>query len=79
MHTKHNLSAKEIKCLQQVERGEFDHDLYLQQELNQLVAKGLVEIVTTLSFPIMPPRYCYRLTLYGKDILGKQRKPVAKQ
>lgn len=67
-----NLSDSEVKLLKKIEGGELEDSISLPHEVNQLIAKGLVESISILTFPIMPPRKYYRLTTYGKYILNNQ-------
>jgi hypothetical protein len=65
------LSAMEIKYLRIIDKGQFEHHAFLPSEVSQLIAKGLVEVVTTIAFPLPAPQYLYRPTVYGKYILGQ--------
>lgn len=66
------LSESEIRLLRKIQKGELEDSVSLPHEVNQLIAKGLVESTTVLTFPIMPPRKYYRLTVYGKYTLNNQ-------
>jgi DNA-binding HxlR family transcriptional regulator len=67
-----HLSESEVKLLKKIQKGELEDSVSLPHDVNQLIAKGLVESTTVLTFPIMPPRKYYRLTVYGKYTLNNQ-------
>ena len=66
-----HLSEKELHYLHQIERGLFESHTSPPQEIHELIAKGLVESLTTLTFPNPSARHHYQITVYGKYVLRK--------
>lgn len=64
------LSVTELKYLRIIDKGQFEHRAFLPSEVSQLIAKGLVEVVTSITFPLPAPKYLYRPTVYGKYVLS---------
>lgn len=68
-----DLSEYEQRHLYKVHHGEFVNVDIVPAAVSVLVARGYVEAVPTLSFPITPPRYTFRLTTAGHALLAKIR------
>lgn len=66
-----NITPLDREYLARVANGEFDHLVAVPQEVRRLISLGLVRPVATLSFPIIPTQYEYRLTLYGLKVLNE--------
>ncbi len=68
------ISVSELKYLRMIDKGQFEHHAFLPSEVSQLIAKGLVEVVTSITFPMPAPKYLYRPTVYGKYVLSQLTK-----
>ena len=68
------LSAIELKYLRVIDKGQFEHRTFLPPEVSHLIAKGMVEVVTAMTFPLPAPQYLYRPTVYGKYVLSQLAK-----
>lgn len=68
---KHNsiITADEIRLLEKVRHGDFDNVSLMPSELQPLQTKGLIESIRSITLPIMPTRYRYRLTPAGERVL----------
>ncbi|MDZ4097104.1 MAG: hypothetical protein U1E13_00245 [Methylophilaceae bacterium] len=65
------LSVLELKYLRIIDKGQFEHRAFLPLEVSQLIAKGLVEVVTKMGFPLPAVQYQYRPTVYGRYLLSQ--------
>jgi hypothetical protein len=68
------LSRQEEDYLDKVAHGEFVNIDVIPAAVAILITRGYVEAVPTLSFPVTPPRYTFRLTIAGQDLREKTRK-----
>lgn len=78
---KHNsiMTADEIRLLTKVRHGDFDNASHMPSELQPLITRGLVESIRSLTLPIMPTRFRYRLTLVGEKVLSVSTQPLKKR
>lgn len=63
------LSEADLHLLEQVASRKYDHIANIPESVQGLMRLGLVNIVSTLSYPVMPSMYDCRLTLKGYDLL----------
>ncbi|MBN0989356.1 hypothetical protein [Amphritea pacifica] len=78
---KHNsiITADEIRLLKKVRQGDFDNVSLMPSELQPLITRGLVESIRSITLPIMPTRFRYRLTLAGEKVLSATTQPLKKR
>ncbi|WP_299203204.1 hypothetical protein [uncultured Amphritea sp.] len=73
------MTADEIRLLTKVRHGDFDNALFMPSELQPLITKGLVESIRSITLPVMPTRYRYRLTLVGEKALSTRAQQLKKR
>jgi len=67
------LSETELHYLRLIEKGLYEHRVSRPAVVSDLISKGMVEELTTMVFPLIPPRTVYRLTALGKHMLAMMK------
>lgn len=79
MGSAHDLTEKDIECLNSVASGKYRHVISAPTQVEAMVLSGLVSKVQVTFLPIIPTLYDYQLTLLGQHALESNERKSPSQ